>query len=32
VAGLRGAAEQAAYVTELRMRFARKRNFLKLLP
>lgn len=31
MAGLRGAAEQAAYVAELKERFRRKRNFMKLL-
>ncbi len=31
MAGLRGAAVQAAYVAELKMRFGRKRNFIKLL-
>lgn len=31
MAGLRGAAEQADYVAELKVRFARKRNFIKLL-
>jgi hypothetical protein len=31
MAGLRSAAEQAAYVTALKARFGRKRNFMKLL-
>jgi len=31
MAGLRGAAEQAAYVAELKERHRRKRNFMKLL-
>lgn len=31
MAGLRGAAEQAAYVAMLKERFGRKRNFMKLL-
>jgi hypothetical protein len=31
MAGLRGAEEQAAYVAGLRVRFHRKRNFMKLL-
>jgi hypothetical protein len=31
MAGLRGAAEQAAYVAELKIRLGRKRNFMKLL-
>jgi hypothetical protein len=31
MARLRGAAEQAAYVAELKVRFGRKRNFMKLL-
>ena len=31
MAPLRDAAEQAAYVADLKVRFARKRNFMKLL-
>lgn len=31
MAKLRGAAEQTAYVTELKLRFARRRNFIALL-
>lgn len=31
MAGLRGAAEQARYVAELKARFGRRRNFMKLL-
>ena len=31
MAALRGAAEQAAYLAELRERHGRKRNFMKLL-
>ncbi len=31
MAGLRNAAEQAAYVTALKARHGRKRNFMKLL-
>lgn len=31
MARLRGAPEQAAYIAEIKLRFARKRNFMKLL-
>jgi tetratricopeptide (TPR) repeat protein len=31
MAGLRGSAEQAAYVADLKARFRRKRNFMKML-
>jgi hypothetical protein len=31
MAGLRSAPEQAAYVAELKLRFGRKRNLMKLL-
>jgi hypothetical protein len=31
MAGLRDGACQAAYVADLKMRFGRKRNFMKLL-
>ena len=31
MAGLRGAAEQAAYLADIKTRHARKRNLMKLL-
>ena len=31
MAGLQGAGEQAAFVAELKTRFGRRRNFVKLL-